>query len=308
MAKKVEQKVDLETMRHSCAHVLAQAVMQMFPDAKLAIGPAIENGFYYDFDLPRTLIPEDLALLEKKMNQIIKQNQKFIHKTEPIDKSIKFLKETGQIYKVEMAEDLKKEGEKEISFYENVMQDGKPTFVDMCKGPHLESTIKIGPFKLTSIAGAYFRGDEKNKMLQRIYGICFASKEELDTHLKMLEEAKKRDHRKLGKELQIFVFDDDVGPGLPLWLPKGGEIIEILERLAKKMESDAGYVRVRTPHIAKESMYLKSGHLPYYKESMFPPMELDGTYYYLKAMNCPHHHKIFAASPRSYRDLPLRLA
>ena len=308
MAKDSEKIVDVEAMRHSCAHVLAQAVLDMFPDALLAIGPSIENGFYYDFDLPRTLIPEDLTLLEKKMQQIIKQNQKFVQKKEPIDKAIEFLKSVGQDYKVELAEDLKKEGEKEISFFENVMQDGKAKFVDMCKGPHLESTIKIGPFKLTSIAGAYWKGDEKNKMLQRIYGVAFGTREELDAHIKMIEEAKKRDHRKLGKELEIFTFDDDVGPGLPLWLPKGGAMIEVIERLAKKMENDAGYKRVRTPHLAKESMYLKSGHLPYYEEIMFPPMEMDGTKYYLKAMNCPHHHKIFAAIPKSYRDMPLRLA
>jgi threonyl-tRNA synthetase len=308
MPKDSDKKIDIEAMRHSCSHVLAQAVMEMFPDAKLAIGPAIDNGFYYDFDLPRTLIPEDLALIEKKMSQIIKQNQKFVQKKEPVDESIKFLKKTGQIYKVEMAEELKKEGEKDISFYENVMQDGKPKFVDMCKGPHMESTIKIGPFKLTHTAGAYWRGDEKNKMLQRIYGVCFASREELDAHLKMLEEAKRRDHRKLGKDLEIFIFDDDVGPGLPLWMPNGGVIIESLEKLAKKMELEAGYVRVRTPHLAKESMYKKSGHLPYYEDTMFPPMDVDGVKYYLKAMNCPHHHKIFDALPRSYRDLPLRLA
>ena len=193
MPKDSDKKIDIEAMRHSCSHVLAQAVMEMFPDAVLAIGPAIDNGFYYDFDLPRTLIPEDLAIIEKKMSQIIKQNQKFVQKKEPVDESIKFLKKTGQIYKLEMAEELKKEGEKDISFYENVMQDGKPKFVDMCKGPHMESTIKIGPFKLTHTAGAYWRGDEKNKMLQRIYGVCFASREELEAHLKMLEEAKRRE-------------------------------------------------------------------------------------------------------------------
>lgn len=308
MGAKESQKVDIEAMRHSCSHVLAQAVLQMFPEAKLAIGPAIENGFYYDFDLPRTLIPEDLPLLQKKMDQIIKQNQKFVLRKEPIDKAIEFLKKCGQIYKVEMAEDLKKEGETEISFYENVMQDGRATFVDMCKGPHLESTVKIGPFKLMSIAGAYFKGDEKNKMLQRIYGVCFANREELDAHLAQLAEAQKRDHRKLGKELQLFVFDEDVGPGLPLWMPNGGVIIEQLEKLAKDTEEGFGYKRVRTPHLAKESMYLKSGHLPYYQENMFPPMELDGVKYYLKAMNCPHHHKIFDAVPRSYKELPLRLA
>ncbi|MFA6918213.1 MAG: threonine--tRNA ligase [Candidatus Gracilibacteria bacterium] len=303
-----DNKSDIEKMRHSCSHVLAQAVMEMFPEAKLGIGPAIENGYYYDFELPRTLIPEDLPLLEKKMKQVVKQNQKFVRKEEPGDKAVEFLAETGQKYKVELAKEYIKAGEK-ISFYENVMQDGKAKFVDMCEGPHVDSTGKIGAFKLTHTAGAYWRGNSDNPMLQRIYGVCFATQAELDEHLKMLEEAKKRDHRKLGKELSIFCFDDDVGPGLPLWLPNGGILIEQLENLAKKMEEKGGYKRVRTPHLAKESMYIKSGHLPYYKESMFPPMELEeGVKYYLKAMNCPHHHKIFAAEPKSYRDLPLRLA
>ena len=298
----------ISLMRHSCSHVLAQAVLEMFPEAKLGIGPSIENGFYYDFELPRTLIPEDLPLLEKKMKQIVKQNQKFVKKEEPGDKAIEFLGQTGQKYKVELAKEYIKAGEK-ISFYENVMPDGKPKFVDMCEGPHVDGTGKIGAFKLTHTAGAYWLGDSNNPMLQRIYGVCFETQQELDDHLKMLEEAKKRDHRKLGKELSIFTFDDDVGPGLPLWLPNGGVLIEQLEGLAKKMEEKAGYKRVRTPHLAKESMYKKSGHLPYYEASMFPPMELEeGVKYYLKAMNCPHHHKIYACEPKSYRDLPLRLA
>jgi threonyl-tRNA synthetase len=242
------------------------------------------------------------------MKQIVKQNQKFVRKEEPGDKALEFLHQTGQIYKKELAAEYIKEGQT-ISFYENVMPDGKAMFVDMCEGPHLDSTGKLGAFKLTHTAGAYWRGDSERPMLQRIYGVCFATQAELDDHLKMLEEAKKRDHRKLGKELSIFCFDDDVGPGLPLWLPNGGILIEELENLAKKMEEKGGYKRVRTPHLAKESMYLKSGHLPYYKETMFPPMILDeGVKYYLKAMNCPHHHKIFAAEPKSYRDLPLRLA
>lgn len=299
---------DVSLMRHSCSHVLAQAVLQMFPEAKLAIGPAIENGFYYDFELPRTLIPEDLPLLEKRMKQIVKQNQKFVRKEEPGEKALEFLHKTGQTFKTELASEYIKEGQA-ISFYENLMPDGKAMFVDMCEGPHLDSTGKIGAFKLTHTAGAYWRGDSERPMLQRIYGVCFATQAELDEHMKMLEEAKKRDHRKLGKELSIFCFDDDVGPGLPLWLPNGGVLIEQIEGLAKKMEDKGGYKRVRTPHLAKESMYLKSGHLPYYKETMFPPMELDdGVKYYLKAMNCPYHHKIFAAEPKSYRDLPLRLA
>ncbi|MFA7685928.1 MAG: threonine--tRNA ligase [Candidatus Gracilibacteria bacterium] len=308
MSKDKSLMTEIEKMRHSCAHVLAQAVLGMFPEAKLGIGPSIENGFYYDFELPRTLIPEDLPLLEKKMKQIVKQNQKFVRKEEPGDKAIDFLTKTSQNYKVELANEYLEAGEA-ISFYENVMPDGKGMFVDMCEGPHVESTGKIGAFKLTHTAAAYWRGDSERPMLQRIYGVCFETQAELDEHLKMVEEAKKRDHRKLGKELSIFIFDDDVGPGLPLWLPNGGVLIEQLENLAKKMEERAGYKRVRTPHLAKESMYLKSGHLPYYKETMFPPMELDGgEKYYLKAMNCPHHHKIFAAEPKSYRDLPLRLA
>ena len=308
MSKDKSLMTEVEKMRHSCSHVLAQAVLTMFPEAKLGIGPSIENGFYYDFELPRTLIPEDLPLLEKNMKQIVKQNQKFVKKEEPGDKAIDFLKQTSQNYKVELAEEYIQAGEK-ISFYENVMPDGKGMFVDMCEGPHVESTGKIGAFKLTHTAGAYWRGDSNKPMLQRIYGVCFETQAELDEHLKMLEEAKKRDHRKLGKELSIFCFDDDVGPGLPLWLPNGGVLIEQLESLAKKMEEKGGYKRVRTPHLAKESMYKKSGHLPYYQDSMFPPMELDGgEKYYLKAMNCPHHHKIFAAEPKSYRDLPLRLA
>lgn len=303
-----KSKVDLDAMRHSCSHVLAQAVLQMFPEAKLAIGPTIDDGFYYDFDLPRTLIPEDLPILEKKMKQIIKQNQTFEKRTEPGKKAIEFLKKTKQKYKVELVEEFVKEGE-DITFYENILPQGnKAMFVDLCEGPHVERTGQIGPFKLLKIAGAYWRGDEKNPMLQRIYGTCWNTREELDAYLKMLEEAKKRDHRKLGKELELFMFDDDVGAGLPLWLPKGAVIVEILETLAKKKEEEQGYKRVRTPHIAKEQLYITSGHLPYYKDHMYPPMELDNEKYYLKAMNCPHHHKIFGARPRSYRELPLRLA
>lgn len=303
-----KSKVDLEAMRHSCSHVLAQAVLQMFPEAKLGIGPTIDDGYYYDFELPRTLIPEDLPILEKKMKQIIKQNQTFEKRAEPGKKAIEFLKKTKQKYKVELVQEFVKEGE-EITFYENILPQGnKGMFVDLCEGPHVERTGQIGPFKLLKIAGAYWRGNEKNPMLQRIYGTCWNTKEELDAYLKMLEEAKKRDHRKLGKELDLFTFDDEVGAGLPLWLPKGTVIVEILEALAKKKEAEQDYQRVRTPHIAKEQLYLTSGHLPYYKDHMYPPMELDNEKYYLKAMNCPHHHKIFAARPRSYRELPLRLA
>ena len=308
MSKKTSAAPDIEKMRHSCSHVLAQAVLEMFPEAKLGFGPAIENGFYYDFELPRTLIPEDLPILEKKMKHIVKQNQKFEYKEMPVEQAKKLLKKSGQDYKLEAAKDLEKSGHKIISFYENLDQTGKGTFVDMCEGPHVDGTSKIGAYKLTTIAGAYWKGSEKNPMLQRVYGVCFQTQEELQEHLKALEEAKKRDHRKLGKQLELFTFDDEVGAGLPLWLPNGTIIADEIEKLAKEMEHKQGYVRVRSPHIAKDSLYLRSGHLPYYKDSMFPPMELDNEKYYLKAMNCPHHHKIFAATPKSYKDLPLRFA
>lgn len=299
----------LYCIRHSASHVLAQAVLDMFPEAKLAIGPPVDNGFYYDFELPRALVPEDLPILEKKMKQIAKQRQKFVQSNKTIDEALAFFKAIDQPYKVELIEGLKEKGETEVGFYENVIpQNQKVAFVDLCKGPHTDHTGDIGEFKLAKIAGAYWRGDENNIMLQRIYGYCFETKAELDAYVKQLEEAKKRDHRKLGKELELFTFDEEVGAGLPLWLPKGSIIVEELESLAKRVESKYGYQRVRSPHIAKEELYIRSGHLPYYKDSMYPPMEMDNERYYLKAMNCPHHHKIFGATPKSYRDLPVRYA
>ena len=284
--------------RHSMSHVLAQAVLRLFPDAQLAIGPAIDDGFYYDFDVAAPFTPEDLKNIEKEMKRVVKQNHKF----ERIDVSREEAggKIAGAVYKQEILADL--EDGQTLSFY----QDGE--FVDLCRGPHMLGTGQVKHFKLLSVAGAYWRGDESRKMLQRIYGTAFATREALDEHLAMLEEAKKRDHRTVGRQLELFTFDDEVGPGLPLWLPKGAVLIDELEALAKKTETEASYQRVRTPHICKESMYLRSGHLPYYAESMFPPMEMEGIKYYLKPMNCPHHHKIFAASSRSYRDLPVRLA
>ncbi|MBN2306602.1 threonine--tRNA ligase [Candidatus Peregrinibacteria bacterium] len=295
----------LDEKRHSLSHILAQAVLNMFPEAKLGIGPAIDNGFYYDFELPRTLIPEDLPILEKKMKHIIKQNQVFEQYDEPIDKAIDFLKKTKQDFKVELVVDLKEGGEKQVSFYKN------GSFVDLCKGPHVVSTGKIDPntFKLDKIAGAYWRGDEKRPMLQRIYGLAFETQNELSDFLKMRKEAEERDHRKLGKELDLFTFDENVGPGLPLWLPKGTVIVEELENLAKEMEYKAGYLRLRTPHLTKGKLYEMSGHLPLYADSMYPPMRLQGEDdYYVKPMNCPHHHMIYKARPKSYRDLPLRYA
>lgn len=288
------------TFWHSSAHLMAEAVESLFPGVKFWVGPALDKGFYYDMDLgDRKLSEEDLAKLEKKMNELAKQNSVYIRKEMPKAEAVSYFAEKGDEYKLDLLQNLQ---DGEITFY------SQGQFTDLCRGPHIPHTGLIKAIKLTSIAGAYWKGDEKNKMLTRVYGVTFPAQKELDEYLQMLEEAKKRDHRKLGKELSIFTMDDDVGPGLPLWLPNGTIIIEELEKLAKETEQDAGYKRVVTPHIAKESMYLTSGHLPYYQDSMYPPMELEGQKYYLKAMNCPHHHKIFAAEPKSYKDLPLRLA
>jgi threonyl-tRNA synthetase len=288
------------TFWHSSAHLMAEAVQAVFPHTKFWVGPAVEKGFYYDMDLGDSkLSEEDLILLEKKMNEFAKQNNAYVRKSIPKDEAINYFSEKGDEYKLDLLSNLK---DGEISFYT------QGSFTDLCRGPHIPSTGAIKAIKLTSVAGAYWKGDEKNKQLTRVYGITFPNQKELDEYLLMLEEAKKRDHRKLGKELSIFTMDDDVGQGLPLWLPNGGIIIEELEKLAKETEAAAGYKRVVTPHIAKENMYLTSGHLPYYADSMFPPMELDGTKYYLRAMNCPHHHKVFDAEPKSYKDLPYRIA
>jgi len=368
------QMTDIERLRHSAAHVLATAILRIWPDAQFAAGPAVENGFYYDVDLAHRITPEDFEKIEAEMKKVTKENQVFervvVSRAEALELAHKGrLGALGERpvpskFKVDIVEHIP-EGE-EISIYQN---NG---FMDLCAGPHVMRTGNIGAFKLTHVASAYYKGDEKNPQLQRIYGTAFKNKTEMDAYFTMLEEAKKRDHRKLGKEMELFCFDDDVGPGLPLWLPNGTVLIEELEKLAKETEFAAGYDRVRTPHIARENMYLTSGHLPYYAESMFPPMEFLeedeekvkqqlqtklvgvteqinalcspmtlgfvpssdlpkekfdeynaltaesaeiqqkieglGQRYYLKAMNCPHHHKIFAAVPRSYRDLPLRLA
>jgi threonyl-tRNA synthetase len=288
------------TFWHSSAHLLAEAVEMQFPGAKFWVGPALEKGFYYDIDLGgKTIKEEDVILLEQKMNALAKQANAYIRKEMSKPEAVAYFTEKGDEYKLDLLSGLE---DGTITFY---TQGG---FTDLCRGPHIPNTSAIKAIKITNIAGAFWKGDEKNKMLTRVYGVTFPNQKELDDYLLLLEEAKKRDHRKLGKELGIYTMDDDVGPGLPLWMPNGTIIIEELERLAKETEEAAGYKRVVTPHIAKESMYIKSGHLPYYEDSMFPPMELDGTKYYLKAMNCPHHHKIFDAEPKSYKDMPLRLA
>ncbi len=331
------QMTEIERLRHSAAHVLATAILKIWPEAQFAAGPPVENGFYYDVELPHRISPEDFDKIEAEMKKESKANHTF-ERVEVSRGEALALAQAGELgalgprpaaskFKLDIIQGIP-EGEA-ISIYRN------GEFTDLCAGPHVMRTGNIGAFKLTNVASAYYKGDEKNPQLQRIYGTAFKNKTQLDEYFAMLEEAKKRDHRKLGKELEIFVMDDDVGPGLPLWLPRGAAIIEELEKLAKETEFSAGYQRVRTPHIARESLYKKSGHLPYYAESMFPPMEMTegdeamkqqgakressedvaslqpsnvATKYYLKAMNCPHHHKLFDAVPRSYRDLPLRFA
>ena len=305
------EQSDLYKIRHTAAHVLAQAVLQLYPEAKLGIGQPIEDGFYYDFDLGMdengrflSFKPEDLPSLEKRMRQIIHDNHPMQYRELSADEARAFFAE--QPFKLELIDGLvsKEDDSAVISTYR---QD---SFEDLCRGPHVESTrqIQAKAFKLMSIAGAYWRGDENQPVMQRIYGTAWRNKKELKDHLNMLEEAKKRDHRKLGRELEIYIIDEEIGPGLPLWLPKGNVLREELAKLAREMEDKGGYQQVSTPHIAKEALYLRSRHLPYYEEDMFPAMERDGSRYYLKPMNCPFHHKIYASKSRSYREMPLRLA
>jgi len=313
---------ELERIRHSAAHVLATAILRLWPDAQFAAGPPVENGFYYDVDLKHRISPDDFPKIEEEMKKEIKANNVFEKIVVTREQAIKD-SESGRLgglterpgnpskFKLGNLEAIP-EGE-QITYYKN------GDFIDLCAGPHVMRTGNIGAFKLTTVASAYYKGDEKNPQLQRIYGTAFKNKTAMEEYFKMVEEAKRRDHRKIGTEMGLFAIDTEyVGPGLPLWLPKGTALVEELEKLAKETEFAAGYVRVKTPHIAKEKMYLTSGHLPIlYADSMFPPMELKekggvsdekAERYYLKAMNCPHHHRIFAAEPKSYRDLPLRLA
>jgi threonyl-tRNA synthetase len=310
---------ELERLRHSAAHVMATAILRLWPDAQFASGPAVDDGFYYDVELEHRITPEDFPAIEAEMKKEIKANHTFEKVIVTREQAMKDA-QSGRLgalaerpapskFKIGNLQDIP-EGEP-ISYFKS------GDFIDLCAGPHVMRTGNIGAYKLRSVASAYYKGDEKNPQLQRIYGTAFKNKTELENYLKMLEEAKRRDHRKIGQEMGLYTIDTEfTGPGLPLWLPKGAAIAEELEKLAKETEFQAGYVRVKTPHIAKEKMYLTSGHLPIlYKDSMFPPMELKegpdaevAERYYLKAMNCPHHHRIFAAEPRSYRELPLRLA
>jgi threonyl-tRNA synthetase len=359
------QLTDLERLRHSASHVLATAILKIWPEAQFAAGPPVENGFYYDVDLSHRISPDDFEKIEAEMKKEIKANHPFERMEVSRDEALAL----GKKGRLAALSDRSEPSKFKLDIIENIPPDEKISlyrsgdFIDLCAGPHVMRTGNIGAFRLTNVASAYYKGDERNPQLQRVYGTAFKTKKELDDYFAMLDEAKKRDHRKLGKELELFVFDDDVGPGLPMFLPRGAVIVEELEKLAKETEFAAGYQRVRTPHIARESLYKKSGHLPYYAESMFPPMwlleeekkklheelqaemgvaldraaraasgltDVDedddveaakaaaesiqhrmnslGNRYYLKAMNCPHHHKLFAAMPRSYRDLPLRLA
>lgn len=289
-----------EVLLHSTAHLMAQAVKILWPKSQVTIGPAIDNKFYYDFDIENPFTDGDLLLIENKMRELSSQNLSVERSELNRDDAIKMFKKMGENYKVEIIEQI--DSKDQISAY------GQGEFIDLCRGPHVPFTNRIKHFKLLTTSGAYWRGDESKKMLQRIYGTVFHSKEALKEHLNFLEEAKKRDHRKIGKELEIYTFDDEVGPGLPLWLPNGGVIINELETLAKETEQRHGYHQVRSPHLTKGELYKKSGHLDLYKDAMYPAMDVDGIEYYIKPMNCPHHHKIYDASPKSYRDLPFRIA
>lgn len=304
MSDITEEKLSpLDTKRHSLAHILASAVLEMFPEAKLGIGPPIENGFYYDFELPRTLIPEDLPLLEEKMRRIVSENHSFDKAVLPIDTALEKFSEAKQDYKVELIHDLKKEGETEVSIYKT------GNFVDLCRGPHVESTKEIDPksFTLAKTAAAYWRGDENNTMLQRIYAYAFNNRKELKKYQNHLEEAKKRDHRKLGKELDLFLFSDLIGPGLPVYTPKGFIVREEIIRFSRELNAKTGFEEVHTPNINKAELFKTSGHYDKYKEDM---LSVQSNYsneeYYLKPMNCPQHTQIFASKTRSYKDLPLR--
>ena len=307
---KLDTNSDLYKIRHSLAHVLAQAVLEIRPGAKLGFGPPVDNGFYYDFDLEEPLTPEDLPKLEKRMRHIIKSGQVFEREELDQEDMVELLSRENQQYKIEQVEDLVAQNEI-ISLYRN------GPFWDLCEGPHVKSTSEIPKncFSLDSLAGAYWKGSEKNNMMQRVYGLAFETGEQLKEYKEKHSLAMQRDHRKLNSKLRYFTISEEVGKGLPLWMPNGTVIRDELEKLAREKEFLAGYKRVSTPHITREDLYFTSGHLPYYQESMFPPMELKDDdpdkptdRIYLKAMNCPHHHKIFSAVPRSYRELPLRLA
>ncbi len=295
----VDTPEGLEIYRHSTSHIMAHAVKELFPDAKVAIGPAIEDGFYYDFDVDNPFTPEDLERIEQKMEEIIKKNSPFVRKSMPRKEAIEFFRQRGEIYKVELLEELEDE---EVSVYE------EGGFVDLCRGPHIPSTGFVKAFKLLNTAGAYWRGDERNKMLQRIYGTAFPDKKRLKEYLQFLEEVKKRDHRRLGKELDLFSINEEIGPGLILWHPDGALIRKTIEDFWREEHLKADYQLLYTPHIAKLHLWEKSGHWNFYRENMYSPMEIEGVNYEIKPMNCPFHIAIYKSSLRSYRDFPIRYA
>ena len=318
----VEQD-DLYVMRHSCAHVMAAAIQNLYPKAKFGVGPPIKNGFYYDIQLDETLTEKDLTAIEKEMRRFAKRNFKFEREVVALDDAIERMTALEQPFKVELLKLLREkgttaisketgddsvvggdgEGDPEITFY----TVGK--FVDLCRGPHVPDSGKVGAFKLTRISGAYWRGNAENEQLQRIYGICYPTADEVQAEIHRLEEQKKRDHRTLGRQLELFTFADEVGSGLPLWLPNGTVMRRELERFANEMEYEYGYQQIVTPSLAKSALYYQSGHLPYYKDDLYPPMQLDdGAEYYIRPMNCPHHHHVYLSRPRSFRELPFRLA
>jgi len=304
-------------VRHSTAHVMAQAVQELFPQAKLGIGPPVENGFYYDFDVPSPFGPDDLKAIEARMRQIVKQGQLFSRRV--VTDSDARSELAGEPYKLELIglkgsavssddEESVEVGGQELTIYDNLdPKSGALCWKDLCRGPHVPTTRQIPAFKLMRSGGAYWRGSEKNPQLQRIYGTAWESRERQDEYLKLMEEAEKRDHRKLGAELDLFSFPPEIGSGLPVFHPRGGIIRREMEDYSRKRHEDAGYSFVNTPHISKGHLFETSGHLPYYADTMFPPMELEGSEYYLKAMNCPMHNLVFRSRGRSYRELPLRL-
>lgn len=300
---KEENKENLLNLRHSLAHLLAAAVLEIYPDTKNTIGPAIDDGFYYDFDFTTQIGDKDLEKIEKKMLDLLPFWNEFKHEEKTSKQAREYFKNNE--YKIELVDEIKDIKNEKITFYTC------GNFTDLCRGGHLENPAKeisTGCFKLDRVAGAYWRGDEKNKMLTRIYGLAFATKVDLEGYLAQRTEALKRDHRELGRKLELFTFDEEIGKGLPIWLPKGNIIKEELENWAKDTEKSLGYQRVTTPIITKENLFYTSGHLPLYKESMYSPISIEEENYYLKPMNCPFHHKVFSAIPKSYRDLPLRIA
>ena len=295
----------LMPLRHTCEHVLHMAMQELYPELKKVMGPPIEDGFYFDFDLEQKISSEIFEAIEQRMQEIIDLKLPIKKHEISAEKAREIF--SANLYKLDTINEIIERDEK-VTLYSIGTEGAEHYDLDLCAGPHAENTGDIKAFKLLSVAGAYYKGSEKNKMLTRIYGTAFDSKEALDKYLHMLEEAKKRDHRKLGQELDLFTFAEEVGPGLALWKPKGNVIREELENWAKQVETELGYVRVSTPHIAKHTLFEISGHLPYYKDDMYSPMDIDGEEYFLKAMNCPHHHMIYNSSPKSYRDLPLRYA